>query len=193
LCNSAKKGRSSKTSHLPIYISDFVTHVVTIDSPAARYPVGKVKKEFALPAYNPRKCLSAELEKNKEKWATIGFSCISTIYVVTEKTPQHFAGENSISSDKTKLKVSDAHRQGHLSVNTKTGKKLHIDLKLWLNIKNQNPYVPILLSLHHFKRKTSHPVPREGETLHSSKTLLPPTLPCFTIHIIVVERQGDHT
>lgn len=86
--------------------------------------MGKVKKEFALPAYNPRKCLSAELEKNKEKWATIGFSCISTIYVETEKTPQHFAGENSVSSDKTKLKVSDAHRQGHLSVNTKTGKKL---------------------------------------------------------------------
>jgi hypothetical protein len=26
---------------------------VTINSPAARYPVGKVKKEFALPAYNP--------------------------------------------------------------------------------------------------------------------------------------------
>jgi hypothetical protein len=81
LCNSAKKGRSSKTSPLPIYISDFVTHVVTIDSPAARYPVGKVKKEFALPAYNPRKCLSAEVEKNKEKLATIGFSCISTILI----------------------------------------------------------------------------------------------------------------
>ncbi len=55
--------------------------MVTIDSPAARYPVGKVKKEFALPAYNPRKCLSAELEKNKEKSATIGFSCISTILI----------------------------------------------------------------------------------------------------------------
>jgi hypothetical protein len=79
LSNSAKKGRSGKTSHLPINISDFVTHVVTIDSPAARYPAGKVKKEFALPAYNPRKCLSAELEKNKEKWATIGFNCISIL------------------------------------------------------------------------------------------------------------------
>lgn len=52
---------------------------MTIDSPAARYPAGKVKKEFALPAYNPRKCLSAELEKNKEKWATIGFNCISIL------------------------------------------------------------------------------------------------------------------
>jgi hypothetical protein len=113
--------------------------------------------------------------------------------VVTEKTPQHFAGENSVSSKDTKLEVSDAHRQGHLSVNTKTWKNLHIDLILWLNIKNQNPYVSILLSLYHFNRKTSHPVPREGETIHSSKTLLPPTLHCFTKHIIVVERQRDHT